>query len=100
MSELGDIVAAGLGFRRADDFTDWLARERNDALMETVAASAPKKPHLRKADIRALIEDAERSGKRVSAVTVNGATLNFAEAEKTATLTPLEAWKAKHARPA
>ena len=100
MSEHGDIVAAGLGFRRADDFTDWLARERNDALMETVVASAPKKPHLRRPNIRTLIEDAERSGKRVSAVTVDGATLNFAEAEKTATLTPLEAWKAKHARSA
>ena len=84
MSELGDIVAAGLGFRRADDFTDWLARERNDALMETVAASAPKKPHLRRPNIRTLIEDAERSGKRVSAVTVDGVKMEFGEPERRA----------------
>jgi hypothetical protein len=81
MSDAEDIVAAGLGFRHADDFDDWLARERNDAFMAAVAAAAPKTPRLRKPNVRALIEAAERSGKHVSAVTVDGVKMEFAEPE-------------------
>jgi hypothetical protein len=85
MSDLEDIVAAGLGFRRADDFTDWLARESNAAFEAAVAAAPkPKTPRLRKPNVRALIEAAERSGKHVSAVTVDGVKMEFGEAERRA----------------
>jgi hypothetical protein len=82
MSDLEDIVAAGLGFRRADDFTDWLARESNAAFEAAVAAAPkPKTPRLRKPNVRALIEAAERSGKHVSAVTVAGVKMEFGTPE-------------------
>lgn len=82
MSDLEDIVAAGLGFRRADDFTDWLARESNAAFEAAVAAAPkPKTPRLRKPNVRALIEAAERSGKHVSAVTGAGVKMEFGTPE-------------------
>jgi hypothetical protein len=86
-----------LGMRRADE-EQWFPPDWS-AWKKSVAAEARRKKRERECECAAIIKAAKEAG--CSRVTVYGVTYEFGEADAPkATLTPLEAWKAKHARSA
>ena len=94
-----------LGWHRADD-DEWSVRERRERLDEYFRAMAAlqrrERPERLAREI-AVVKAAQRAGLPVKAAIVEGVALTFGDPEaagKAATLTPLEAWKAKHARQA
>ena len=109
LDDTGDLVGAGVGWHRAD-LDDFFARERRRLLEEVLEALDRSNRQARRRARRErltqalnVIRAAQRAGLPVKAATVEGVALTFGDPEaagKAATLTPLEAWKAKHARQA
>jgi predicted Fe-S protein YdhL (DUF1289 family) len=98
-----DFACAGL-HRVADGFEDWsifTAAERHESLIAAVAQEAALQRRGRRQEearqIR-VIKAMQKAGLPVSRAVVSGVDLEFSQAGPAATLTPLEAWKAKHAR--
>jgi len=71
-------------------------------LMRAYAAIARREERERIAKGLRVVKAVEKAGKPVTRATIEGVELQFGEpdAANKATLTPLEAWKAKHARSA
>jgi hypothetical protein len=98
-----DAEACGVGFRHADD-DEWSVRERrarHDEYFRAMAALQRRERRERLARAIAVVKTAQKAGLPVKRATIEGVDLEFGQPEAAkapATLTPLEAWKAKHAR--
>ena len=111
LDDLADLDAEDLsclGLRRVsdDDWSVFSAAERRERDVEYVRAmGAQKRRERREEQAReiAVIKAAQKAGLSVKRAVIGGVTVEFGQPEAaapTATLTPLEAWKAKHARQA
>jgi hypothetical protein len=76
MSEINDLVAAGVGWHRTDD--EWAA-ESDKAMIDAVLASARTKRRERKPSLARALKEAERAGLTVKRATVDGVTLEFGQ---------------------
>jgi hypothetical protein len=78
VSEIDDLVAAGVGWRRADD--EWAA-ESDNAMVAALIASARPKRCVRRPSLARALKEAERAGLTVKRATIDGVLLEFGPPE-------------------
>jgi hypothetical protein len=98
MSEIDDLVAASIGWHRADD-DEWSVREwreRHDEYFRAMAALQRRERRERVARALAVVKQARKVGLPVKRAIIDGVDLELGEPAPASPVTELDQWIAKH----